>query len=64
MKLSKAQRELLEKAVTYGTVTAVDWHPPIKKLLALGLIEPAKEYNSWHNKWVATEAGRKALEKP
>jgi hypothetical protein len=57
VKLSKAQRALLEKAVAEGSTYAVDYYAPVKKLLALGYIEPAKG----QFRWAPTEAGREAL---
>jgi hypothetical protein len=61
MKLSKAQLAVLNEAVDKGFAQAVDSYPPIKKLLALGFIKPYEGTNSYNNKWVITEAGRKAL---
>jgi len=60
VKLSKPQRKLLEKAVAEGSTFAVDSYPPVKKLLALGYIEPAKGRSQL--RWAPTEAGRKALD--
>lgn len=57
-KLSKPQRELLEKAVAEGNTYAVDSYPPVKKLLALGYIEQVGSFC----RWSATAEGRKALE--
>ncbi len=64
MKLSKAQLAVLQEAKAKGYAQAVDWHPPVKKLLALGLIKPYEGINSYNNKWVLTEAGENALGKP
>ena len=57
-KLSEPQRKLLEKAVAEGSTFAVDSYPPVKKLLALGFIEPMKEQSC---RWTPTQAGRDAL---
>ncbi len=64
MKLSKKQRELLTQAVNEGQVQAVDWYPPIRKLLALGLIKASDGPNSYNNRWVPTEAGCNVVGKP
>lgn len=63
MKLTKAQLAVLQEAVDKGYAQAVDWHPPVKKLLALGLIKPYEGTNSYNNKWVLTDAGRAAIGK-
>lgn len=61
MKLSKAQKDLLTEAAGEQPARAVDSYPPVKKLLALGLIKPFEGKNSYNNRWVITEAGRKVL---
>jgi hypothetical protein len=56
IKLSEPQRKLLEKAVAEGSTFAVDSYPPVKKLLALGFIQPVRSC-----RWAPTQAGRDAL---
>ncbi len=60
--LSKAQRQLLAEVADakYGPKYAVEWYPPVQKLLALGYI---KSDGGSDCKWVVTEAGKAALAK-
>lgn len=60
VKLTDGQYNVLLQAVQEYGVSAAEHYPPIKKLLALGLIEARKSGIS--TRYHATDAGRAALE--